>query len=208
MKILKDNIKAILICATSLIPLLVIFYYYNKLPDMIPTHWNIRGDIDGYTTKKYIFFIPVIAFFLDLFIVFRTKQDPKNIEKNKLIPIFVWIIPILCNVLVISSVFIAMGYNLNITVIVKALVGIILVIAGNYMPKTKQNYTIGIRTPWTLDNEIIWDKTHRFAGKAFMFAGLLCFLSINKNLNFLTYILFIILLLPSAYSFYLYRKNI
>ena len=102
----------------------------------------------------------------------------------------------------------AAGKTVDIGVVVNLLCGVMFLVIGNYLPKCKQNYTVGIKTPWALDNEENWNKTHRFAGWCYMIVGI-CFF-INSILNFEVVIVIAIAicaLLPCVYSFLLYKKG-
>ena len=95
--------------------------------------------------------------------------------------------------------------------IVLLLVGLLLVIIGNYMPKTRQSYTVGIKLPWTLNSEENWKRTHHMAGYIWIFGGILLMLGcvIPMGLKILLpAILVILVAVPCLYSFWLYRNGI
>lgn len=113
-------------------------------------------------------------------------------------------------ILVPITLFTGLGYDIPIADIVPALVGLLLIVVGNYLPKSKQNYTVGIKIPWTLNNETNWNKTHRLAGYVWIIGGLLMFA--NSFLKILWLPVFIIIIsamifFPLVYSYILYKKG-
>lgn len=123
--------------------------------------------------------------------------------------ILFWIIPVISCIVMGSIYMKALGYNINIPMIAILLVSIIQVLIGNYLPKCKQNGTVGIRVAWTMKSEKNWNKTHRFAGKLYVLSGFLSIVLSLCGFNHM-YIFFIVMIsmfLPIAYSFAI-RKNI
>lgn len=208
---LKKNKDVIFIALLCLLPLIYGFFMYDKLPEMLPTHWNFKGEIDGYTSKfSAIVYLPLILFAATLFSGFVTKEDPKNAEnKPKIIRLSLIMLPIFSNILVISSMYIALGNKLNITMLIKLFIALIFIILGNYMPKLKRNYTIGIKTPWTLHDDEIWQKTHRLGGKIMILQGLLILVTLLLNNSYLFFAIICFSLIPLIYSYllYLYKKK-
>ncbi len=204
----------ILFVASSLLCLIPIFIgilLYDKLPDMIPIHWNTQGEIDGYATKfTTVFLLPAFIFAIDILVKIITLFDPKNaIEANKHMKVVItFILPIISLLASLASFTVALGNDININTYVFTLIGILFILLGNYMPKTKQNYTIGVKTPWTLSSEYNWNKTHRLSGFTFTIAGFLFLLSAFMPVNafFIIIIITITILLPLLYSFLLYKK--
>ncbi|MCB7409495.1 SdpI family protein, partial [Dorea longicatena] len=112
-------------------------------------------------------------------------------------------------IVVCSSYAIALGINVNITLLTYLIIGLMLLVIGNYLAKTKQNYSAGIRIPWTLSSEENWNRTHRFSSRLFIFCGLAMiangFLD-SKILLF--FIMAVLIVIPYAYSFFLFKKGI
>ena len=142
--------------------------------------------------------------------VLGTGADPKKANHpEKVLHLVLWIIPVLSVVMHVVTYAAALGKEVRMEVIMPVLIGLILAIIGNYLPKCKQNYTIGIKIPWTLSSEENWNKTHRFAGWIWTFGGVLIMLT-----GFFGgfWIFFIVVLLmvfaPFLYSYLLYRKGI
>lgn len=172
MKIKKTDIVIIILMILSLAHILIV---YPSLPDTIPTHWGISGQVDGYGSKSSLFFLWIMTAVLTPIMYVVPKIDPrkKNYERfegpYKLFVLAFTVIMLLLVELVIASA--SSPVQLNVSKITCIGLGILFIVIGNYMPKFKQNYTCGIKTPWTLDNEEVWNKTHRFSGPLWMGCG-------------------------------------
>jgi uncharacterized membrane protein len=142
--------------------------------------------------------------------VLGTLADPKKANHpDKVLHLVFWIIPALSVILNALTYATALGKEVRVEVIMPVLVGLVLTIIGNYMPKCKQNYTIGIKIPWTLHSEENWNRTHRFAGWLWTFSGIAIMLSgfFGGAWIFLAVVLLMILA-PMIYSYLLFRKGI
>ena len=177
---MKENrMKIIITSLITLAPILLGGLFWDRLPDQIATHFGQGNVPDGWSSKPMtVFGLPLILVALHLFCIFITLNDPK--KKNigrKILPIIFWMIPII-SLLVNSATYgIALGLKIDIGLIVSLLLGLLFIIFGNYMSKIRQNYTVGIRLPWTLSSEDNWDKTHRLAGKLWI-VGASCIIQI------------------------------
>ena len=207
---MKENrMKIIITSLITLAPILIGVLFWDRLPDQIATHFGQGNVPDGWSSKPMaVFGLPLILVALHLFCIFITLNDPK--KKNigrKILPIIFWMIPII-SLLVNSATYgIALGLKIDIELIVSLLLGLLFIIFGNYMSKIRQNYTVGIRLPWTLSSEDNWDKTHRLAGKLWIVGGVLVLFNIFlKWTGFLIGILLVIVFVPKVYSYALYWK--
>lgn len=98
---------------------------------------------------------------------------------------------------------------INVPLIISLIVGIVLLIVGNYLPKCKRNYTIGIKLPWTLDSDENWNRTHRLAGYVWTVGSILCILAaLFGQMMLMLPIVILMTVIPCVYSFILYRKGI
>ena len=210
-----------LIIATTLITLLPIILgliLWNQLPDTIATHWGADGQADGWSSKTFaIIGLPLILTAIHLFTVLFTLNDPrrKNIHTKPLMLVF-WIVPV-TSLIMNGTVFLtAMGADVDVSVICFVLIGILFIVLGNYMPKLQQNYTVGIKIPWTLNSAENWNRTHRLGGKLFIIGGILMILggfsgSLLGEEGTLILIFGSIILcaiVPCIYSFWLFRKGV
>lgn len=190
---------------------LVNLLFYKKMPETLPTHWGFNNKIDGYSSKfTALITTPLLLIFLNIFSCFMLDNDPKNKDKNNfVITIGKATIPLVMLITFVISVFYGLGKKINVMVIISIFVGFLLILIGNYLPKTKRNYTVGIKLPWTLNSDENWNKTHRLAGYFFILGGIFFLFTPfigNEYLVFLTFI--IIGIIPAIYSFYLYKNGV
>ena len=210
----KNKWQIIISSVIILLPIVAGLLIWNDLPEQIAIHWGIDGEPDGWGGKNFaIWGIPLILLTLQWICIFFTAHDPKNKGQNgKIFNMVLWITPIISLIVCGCSYAYALGNDINVGMITRVIVGITFVIIGNYMPKCRQNYTIGIKVPWTLHNEENWNKTHRFAGRFWMFGGLLLLAALLVPLDNIIYIVLpvtcVIALVPIIFSYVYYRKQL
>ncbi len=209
---MKENRKTmILTCLLCLLPMALGLYFYKELPDQMPIHWNAAGEVDGYAPKALaVFGFPVLFAALEVLMFFVILNDPKKQNQSNIMrQLGFWSLPVIGIIVYTATIFSGMGYNLPITTIVMILVGVLFIIVGNYMPKAKQNYTIGIKLPWTLDDTENWNKTHRLGGFLWVIGGIVfligAFLPGGAVLTLATAL--VMVLVPTGYSYMLYCKK-
>ena len=204
-----DKKTLILSSLVTLIPLVIGCILWKQLPDVIPTHFGMDGTPDGWSSKAFtVFGLPLLMLFFHLLCIGITTQDPKYENMSgKLFGLIVWLIPVISLLVVVACYGGALGWDVNISKYAVAGTGVLFIIIGNYLPKCKQNYTMGIKSPWTLDNEENWNKTHRLAGFLWVIGGVLITLNafLGNEWVFLA-ITLVMTLVPVGYS-YLYYKN-
>ncbi len=195
-----------------LAPILIGLYFYQKLPAAMPSHWNINGEVDGYLPKNIaIFAIPAMMAAINILVIAATQLDPKRKSNpDKIVHKIYWLLPILSVIISVVSYLVALDYNVDVGTFVVAFVGLVFMVIGNYLPKIKQNYTIGIKIPWTLNSEEVWYKTHRLAGTIWFVGGLFVFVSafISGFLAAVALGIFIFagVVLPTIYAYYTYKR--
>lgn len=208
----KSNIyNLLIIIATFLLGILM----YNKLPESIPIHWNFAGEVDGYGNKFIgTFMVPLIMIALWLAMIYLPKIDPKKENYNKFDKSYKLFQSILLTFFFIMQIIVvlsAMGYNISINRVMPIVLGVLMILIGNYIPKAKSNFFYGIKTPWTLSSEVSWRKTHRLGGKLFVLSGLISIVSqfiFNANIAGIIFFVstFIAAIVPTVAS-YFYAKN-
>ena len=209
---IKKNLKTLLITSiVILLPILAGILLWNQLPDPMPSHWNASGEIDGWSSKPFaIFGLPLILLAAQWLCTLGTAADPKkNNHPEKILHLVLWIIPVLSVVMHTVVYLTALGYGVRMEVIMPIFIGLLFTIIGNYLPKCKQNYTIGIKIPWTLNSEENWNKTHRFAGFLWTICGLAIMLTgfFGGFWVFLP-ITLLMVFAPIIYSYMLHRKGV
>ena len=158
------------------VQILTAFLIYSSLPEMMPTHWNIRGEVDGYMTKLWglsfhimlnigLYFFLIAASFIDpkgKMAQFRTTYNQIRLALHMLL-------------FIIFFIFIAngIGYKISVDRTMPALISLLIIYLGNFMGKVQPNYFVGIRTPWTLEDPVVWKKTHRISGPVWIAAGVI-----------------------------------
>lgn len=201
----------IITCIVCLLPILFGVIVYDRLPAQIPIHWNLEGNIDGYAAKSiFVFLLPLLMTLMQLFCLFMTKRDPKYQNYSaKMLRVVVWIIPVITLVLVTITYAVIFGYNISINFIIPIVLGILFILLGNYLPKCRQNYTLGIKTPWTLDDEENWNKTNRLGGYIMVAGGLGIIILTFFDLAFYGLLVFVavFLIVSMGYSYLMYKKK-
>ncbi len=150
---------------------------YPLLPSRIASHWNYLGQVDGYSSKFWgIFLLPIVMLIAFVFMKFFQKLDPKseNIKKFETsYNSFLFVFNIFFFVIFSFTLLWSLGIYLYINKLMALLLAFLFYFVGNLLKVTQQNYFIGIRTPWTLHSEIVWNKTNALGGKLFqVVAGL------------------------------------
>ena len=208
---IKNNKTTLIITSLVLLfPVLVGLILWDKLPEQIPTHWGIHGEVDGWSSKSTaVFLLPCIMLGIHWLCLLATKLDPKKEAYTaKMLSLVLWITPALS--LLISTLMYskALGYDLDINIILPLPLGLIFIVIGNLLPKMRQSYTMGIKLPWTLNNEDNWNKTHRLSGKIWVAGGIVILATaILGNLWIMLGVLVINVMVPTIYSYCLYRKQ-
>lgn len=173
--------KYILPITISLISIGLSLYFYSLLPESMASHWNASGVVDGYSSKlSNVIMFPALQIFLFLLLIYIPKLDPKkdNIKKfEKEFYIFINSFLIFFTILQLQVFLWNTGYKIPMNNLMPALMGGLFLVMAYLIKNAKQNYTIGIRTPWTLHSENIWNKTHRLGAKLFAISGILSILS-------------------------------
>lgn len=198
-----------------LLPFAYIFYIWNKLPQEIPIHWNLKGEVDRYGEKIEILLIPILLPLL-IYMIFSVipKIDPKKkLEKmgNKFRTLK-FLLTTIMSALALFIIYSIQSKSSTSPNIIFLIVGVLYVVLGNYFKTIRANYFIGIRTPWTLESETVWKETHLLGGKLWLIGGLLVIISallLDEKMNSAVFfiITIIITIIPAAYSFLLFKRE-
>ena len=210
---LKANRKTLIITSiVTILPVLIGIICWNRLPDVMVTHFGINSEANGFSSKAFaVFGFPLVLLAVLWVGAFVTAHDPKrqNISP-KMFSLMLWIAPVISLVAAATIYPVNLGYELDIAFFGELLLGLTFIIIGNYLPKARQNYTIGIKIPWTLANEENWNRTHRLAGYLWMSCGILMIIiSLTRFVpaKWLVGIFLIMVLVPCSYSFWLHAKK-
>ena len=210
MSIRKSEIITGLIVVTTFVLALSIF---PQLPDKIATHWNPQGQVDSYLAKPWgVFFPPTISIILWLLFLIIPKIDPKkeNIQKfRKYFDGFIILFFLFLLFIYLLMIFWNLGYHFNMIRFLTPAIGILFYYIGILVSNAQPNWSIGIRTPWTLSDKVVWQKTHHLGGILFRICSILSFIGILWTK--IAFFLVIGPVIASAiicviYSYWLYKK--
>jgi uncharacterized membrane protein len=210
-KLKSEILPLLIVLATTIIGL----YFYMHFPERVVTHWGFNGEPNGYSNKAIgAFLCPFISIFMYILFYFLPILDPKKENYPKFSKSYFLIRNYLLIFILLFSILIGMynlGFDLSIGKSISILVGILFIAIGNSIKDIQQNFFIGIRTPWTLSSEKVWDKTHLLFGKLFSLFGVIIILVpfLNKTLGTIIFILGLVILIVGSigYSYYLYKKE-
>lgn len=210
-KITRFKLESILIIW---IPILIAIFFWNKIPNRLPTHFNSQMVADSWSSKTVaLILLPIILTIVQLFLIIVISKDPKNKNIQSWIQKLVFsIMPVLS--VIIFSLTILNGTHSSFSSksqgnYLSMVLGIIFIILGIILGKIQSNHTIGIRTPWTLHSEENWNKTHKFGKKVYIIGGMAMIIAsfIPIKIIFIS-ILVLTVLVPFIYSYLLYKKGI
>ena len=208
---LKKYKKTLIITSIILLlPVLLGLFLWDQLPEQVPMHWNIEGEVDGWGSRAMLVFgLPALLLAVQWFGCFVTLQDPKRKGiSEKSINLMLWICPLIGLVCFSMTYAATMGLDVAIEIITPLLLGILFVIIGNYMPKCKQNYSVGVKVPWTLNSEANWVATHRFAGWVWVIGGIVILLTAPLGTFWISFVLMLpMAFAPIIYSYLYFRKH-
>ncbi|MCK4729776.1 MAG: SdpI family protein [Candidatus Aenigmarchaeota archaeon] len=212
---MKLNKSELFLLILLLISFIISLYFYPQLPDEMASHWNAQGEVDGYMSKFWgLFLLPFILTGLALLFIAIPRIDPlkENIEKSRkyyngfIIIFFIFMLLIQIHIILWN-----LGTKISLNLVLPVLIGIMFYYIGGLLENIKRNWFIGIRTPWTMSNEKVWDKTHKLAGKLFRLAGIIAFMGIffpDQAIYFIIIPAILIALYTIIYSYLEFQKQL
>ena len=208
----KYTRSVLISCLLCLVPIVMSAIFYSRLPQQVPVHWDAAGNINGYAPRLFAAFgIPGIMLVINAFTWFWILHDPKRENASKAVrAIGLWMIPILSILVQGIILYNAIAEPFNFYTILTLAMGILFIVLGNYLPKCKQNFTVGIKLPWTLNSEENWNRTHKLAGYLWVVCGFLMMVtSFFQSAAWMMLVILIpMVLIPTVYSFVLYKKGV
>ena len=150
---------------------------YPRLPATVPTHWNLRGEPDGFSSRLLaVSLLPLVMVALAGMLQILPKIDPKGENYAKFASVY-WLlvngILLFLGLLHVSMLANGLGFPVSIPRVVPIGVGLLFVLIGSYLGQIEPNWFVGIRTPWTLSSDAVWRRTHRTGGRLFVLGGVL-----------------------------------
>jgi uncharacterized membrane protein len=194
---------------------------YAYAPDIVPIHWNLEGKPDNYAPKDIgLFLLPIINTGLYIFLLIIPKIDPNNEQFKQSIKAFQWIRfgthGLLAIIMFWTTLSILESFEVKPDWIF-AIIALFFAFLGRAMKEVKQNYFVGIRTPWTLSNEVVWDDTHRFTSPLWFYSGIgmaivsafLSFMGFGAEITLSVFLIWIaiIVIIPIAFSYKRFQEE-
>jgi uncharacterized membrane protein len=209
MKILRENLLALLLVLASFaLPGAL----YGRMPDPVPTHWNLRGIADGFTPKPWgPFVMPLTAAGLLGLLMALRALAPREMPVERFARVYTVLTAVVVAFLALFTALTslaAIGVAVNMSRALGLGTGLLFVVLGNFMGKLTRNFFIGIRTPWTLVSDEVWLKTHRLGGKLFVAAGVVTVVAavMGAGLEVMLAAVLAAALVSAVYSYLVYRK--
>ena len=209
---IKKNLKMLLLTsAVILLPMVAGLLLWDQLPATMNIHWGADGQPDGAAGKAFAVFAPSLFILAAHWLCVILSGRDMKAQTPKAMVLVLWICPMLsvCTHSIMYTV--ALGLEVNTVMLLFLPLGILFAVMGNYMPKFRQNSTMGIKTTWALADDENWNATHRFGGKIWMAGGLLvCVLSClpwDWVVPVTFVVIFAFAFAPMIYSWQFYRKK-
>jgi uncharacterized membrane protein len=187
---------------------------YPQLPERMASHWNTRGEVDGYISKFWgMFLLPFILLGITLLFIAVPRIDPlkANIEQfRSYYDGFITLLLIFMLVIHVQLILWNIGIKISPNITVPVGLGILFFYIGILFEKAKRNWFIGIRTPWTLSSEQVWDKTHQIGGRLFKIAGIISLLGILSRDHALFFVIVPVIVIAVylvIYSYLAFQKE-
>ena len=210
---LKANKRTLIVTSiVTILPILVGIILWKQLPDTMATHFGADNNPNGFSSKAFaVFGLPCFLLAVHWVCAVVTARDPRkqNISP-KMYSLVLWFIPLISLIMTTVTYFYNLGWPVDIAFVCQLLVSAVLIVAGNYLPKARQNYTIGIKLPWTLANEENWNRTHRLAGFLWVAAGVLLAVLTFCRISHMGWLIAVFVLavaIPFVYSYWLHARK-
>ena len=208
---IKKNLSTLIITSIIiLLPVLAGIFLWDRLPEVIATHFGANGEPNGWSSRPFVVFgLPCILLAVQWICMLGTNADPKRDRISpKMMKLVLWIIPVIACVTMTLVYSEALGYPLKMGTVMPVLIGVLFIIIGNYLPKCRQSYTMGIKLPWTLADEDNWNRTHRMAGKLWVICGVAFLLAAFLRIDWLIIAIFVVMIaVPTLYSYVLHVRK-
>lgn len=191
------------------------FLIYPKMPDMVPIHWNIQGEVDGYGSRFFgTFLMPLVNLGMYVLLLVTPKLDPKRANYEKFgssYRIIRFTLHLFFALIFALTVYASLGHPIDVSLWIPAGVSVLFIILGNVMGRVRHNYFVGFKFPWTLASEEVWQRTHRFGSKLMVLGGVFALVSVfltEGNFRFILMMTGIMLptIITTVYSYVIYRQ--
>ena len=211
---MKTRTVIILVILASLLAFAAGWLAYPYLPDRIATHWDASGNVNGYSSRNFILtFNPILILGLGLFMLFIPRLDPLRANLTGFRGLYHVVIVVFAGFILylqVAILLLNLGWQANILNLLLPAFAVLFFMMGMLVDKARRNWFIGIRTPWTLSNDLVWEKTHHLGGRLFKLSAVICLLGV-----FLPQMAFFFMVVPPlsvslilvVYSYVIYQTN-
>ncbi|HEU0053654.1 MAG TPA: SdpI family protein [Longimicrobium sp.] len=189
---------------------------FSRLPARVPTHWDVHGEVDGWMNRfPGAFLLPLTAMALVTLLWWvLPRVDPRRANFDRFggeVNLFGNALTLFFAVLEVVTIGVALGWPVDVSSVLMAALGLLFIILGNYLPRLRSNWWMGIRTPWTMDSERVWRDTHRVGGRAFVAAGVVTLVAALLPATSRAWVSGVALagaaLVPVVYSYLAWRRD-
>lgn len=187
-------------------------WFYPDLPARVPVHWNAEGQVNGYMPPLKAVAMPIgILVLLSVLTVLLPRISPRSYEIAPFATAFgIVMLAAQALILIVGLCILlnAVGHPVNMPRISLCALGLLLIVQGNYMGKLRKNFFAGIKTPWTLASDAVWERTHRLAGWLFVLAGCVIVVAVLAGMPPWVSLATVLAaaLIPAVYSYFIYRR--
>ena len=205
-RLTKVDLLSMGLCLLAILPGLMV---YDRLPEEIATHFGLDGEPNGYSSRLFaVIGLPLVVTLIQMVYCITTNLFRKNRDMNRAEKVIRFLFPTGLYAVQIFMLMYSMGKATDIMTFIGVLETVLLLVLGNYLPKVRRTTFFGIRTPHTLTNEEVWDRTHRFAGVVYIIAGITCMIMTVTGMHAVLMfgLLFVAIGIPFIYSEILYRR--
>ena len=208
-----NKISVIFPVVLIIISFFIAIYFYPVFPDQVATHWGIDNQVNGYSSKVFgLFFMPVLSVFLFFLFISLPKIDPykKNFDQFKnYFQNFINIVFAFLFYVYLLTIIWNLDFRFNMIQVLSPGFAALFYYAGVLTSHAKRNWFVGIRTPWTMSSDLVWDKTHKIGGKLFKITGIISlfsFLFPNLATFFILVPILFVTVFILVYSYLEYKK--
>ena len=205
-RLTKVDLLSMGLCLLAILPGLMV---YDRLPEEIATHFGLDGEPNGYSSRLFaVIGLPLVVTLIQMVYCITTNLFRKNRDMNRAEKVIRFLFPTGLYAVQIFMLMYSMGKATDIMTFIGVLETVLFLVLGNYLPKVRRTTFFGIRTPHTLTNEEVWDRTHRFAGVVYIIAGITCMIMTVTGMHAVLMfgLLFVASGIPFIYSEILYRR--
>lgn len=202
----------LIILVIVLLSFAIAVHFYPQMPEKMASHWNAKGQVDGYMSRFWgLFLMPVISLGLLVLFTLIPMIDPlkENIEKFRTyFDGFIVLLILFLFYIYLLTIFWNIGMRFNMTRLLAPALGALYYSIGILTENAKRNWFIGIRTPWTLSDDRVWDKTHKIGGRLFKIAGIIALLGFffpSIAIYFMVVPVILVAVYTFVYSYFEYR---